>query len=181
MRMGDILVASKDGPEHKDLLCQLFRYGYGKHLLSIHSSRAAKMLSSLYSALAGKPKTPKTLEWREPMVAAFQDTKAALARAVMLVHPCSHTPTSLTVEASEQTVGAVLQQLLHGIWQPLAFFSKQLCHIDVCVDIHICWLVKLPLVSSQDGWNTCLYSWSLGACTPNKYLYVSCLKLKYLM
>ena len=85
-------------------------------------------MSSLYSALASKPKTPKTLEWKELIVAAFQDTKAALARAVMPVHPCSHTPTSLTVEASEQTVGAVLQQLLNGIWQPLAFFSKHLRH-----------------------------------------------------
>ena len=84
------------------------------------------MMSPLYLALAGKPKTPKTLEWSQPMVTAFQDTNAALATAVMLVHPCSNTPTSLTVDASEQAVGAVLQQLLNGIWQPLAFFSKQL-------------------------------------------------------
>ena len=62
----------------------------------------AKMMSLLYSALADKPKTPKTLEWSEPMVAAFQDTKAALARALMLVHPCSNAPTSLTVDAQSR-------------------------------------------------------------------------------
>ena len=67
---------------------------------------AVKMMSPLCSALAGKP---KTLEWSEPMVAAFQDTKAALARAVMLVHPCSNAPTSLTVDASEQATLSILQ------------------------------------------------------------------------
>ena len=85
---------------------------------------AAKIMSPLYSPLAGKPKTPKTLEWIKPMIATFQYTKAALARAVMLVHPCSNTPTSLIVNASKQAVGAVLLWLLNGIWQPLAFFSK---------------------------------------------------------
>ena len=93
---------------------------------------AAKMMSLLYSALAGKP---KTLEWSEPMVAAFQDTKAALTRAVMLVHLCSNAPTSLTVDASEQAVGAVLQQLLNAIWQPLAFFSV----ITLCTSQVLSW------------------------------------------
>ncbi len=29
-------------------------------------------------------------------------------------------------DASDSAVGAVLQQLIHGQWQPLAFFSKSL-------------------------------------------------------
>ena len=126
--MDDILVASKDGPEHKDHLCQLFQrlHDHGLvinvakcqyscsnidflgHRITQHSAVpvptkveaitqfkqpltikglqefvgmvnfyhhfipvAAKMMLPLYSALAGKPKTPKTLEWSEPMVAAF--------------------------------------------------------------------------------------------------------------
>ena len=44
----------------------------------------------------------------------------------MLTHPRCTAPTSLTVDASDFAVGAVLQQLVHGVWQPLAFFSKQL-------------------------------------------------------
>ena len=83
------------------------------------------MMLPLYSALAGKP---KTLEWCELMVAAFQDTKAALSRAIMFMHPCPNTPTSLTVDASEQAVDAIPQQLLNGIWQYLVFFSFKKMH-----------------------------------------------------
>ncbi len=45
------------------------------------------------------------------MVQAFQDAKAALASATMLTHPQRNAPTSLTVDASDLAVGAVLQQL----------------------------------------------------------------------
>ena len=44
----------------------------------------------------------------------------------MLVHPCHEAPTSLTVDASDVAVGAVLEQLIDGVWKPLAFFSRQL-------------------------------------------------------
>ena len=60
------------------------------------------------------------------MLKAFQDAKAALAEATMLTHPHKNAPTALVVDASNQAVGAALQQLVHGAWQPLAFFSKQL-------------------------------------------------------
>ena len=83
---------------------------------------ASKMLP-LFEALAGKP---KTLEWNEEMVRAFKNTKRALAEGTLLTHPLHHAPTSLTVDASEQAFGAVLQQLVHGSWKPLAFFSKKL-------------------------------------------------------
>ena len=56
---------------------------------------AAEMMPPLYSDLAGKAKTPKTLKWSESMVAAFLATKTALARAPMPVHPRSNAPTSL--------------------------------------------------------------------------------------
>ena len=84
---------------------------------------AAEIMQPLFAALASKP---RTLQWGDTMVKAFQDAKSALARATMLTHPRCTAPTSLTVDASDLAVGAVLQQLVHGIWQPLAFFSKQL-------------------------------------------------------
>lgn len=77
----------------------------------------------LFSALSCKP---KILKWSEDMIKAFQDTKAALAGATMLTHPRHIMPISLTVDASDRAVGAVLQQLVHRTWQPLGFFSKQL-------------------------------------------------------
>ena len=84
---------------------------------------AAKIMQPLFVALAGKP---KNLQWNDAMVNAFQDSKTALADATMLTHPRRNAPTSLTVDASDLAVGAVLQQLVHGVWKPLAFFSKQL-------------------------------------------------------
>ena len=57
---------------------------------------------------------------------AFQDSKAALAGATMLIHPCQNVPISLTTDASDRAVGSTLQQFVNGVWEPLAFFSKQL-------------------------------------------------------
>ena len=84
---------------------------------------AAKILQPLSAATATKA---KILQWNDTMVQAFQEAKTALASATMLTHPRRTAPTSLTVDASDLAVGAVLQQLVHDCWQPLAFFSKQL-------------------------------------------------------
>ena len=56
------------------------------------------------------------------MISAFNLAKEALARATML----AHLPTAITVDASGVAVGAALEQLINGSWQPLAFFSRQL-------------------------------------------------------
>jgi len=73
---------------------------------------AARMMLSLFEALTNKP---KILVWNEAMVKAFQDTKKALAEATLLTHPYHDAPTSLTADASEQAVGAVLQQSVNGV------------------------------------------------------------------
>ena len=88
-------------------------------------SSAAKTILPLFEALTGKP---KTLVWNKAMTTAFQDTKKSLAEATLLTHPEQDALTSLTTgtDASEMVIGAVLQQLVNGIWVPLAFFSKKL-------------------------------------------------------
>ncbi|XP_059814618.1 uncharacterized protein LOC132386387 [Hypanus sabinus] len=68
----------------------------------------------------------KDITWDEESAAAFVQTKEALANAAMLVHPRMDAPTALTVDASNRAVGGVLEQLIAGRWQPLAFFSKHL-------------------------------------------------------
>ena len=60
------------------------------------------------------------------MTKAFQDTKEALAKATLLAHPCQNAPISLTTDASDLAVGAVLQQSVNGCLVPLAFFSQKL-------------------------------------------------------
>ena len=80
-------------------------------------------MQPIFQALMGKP---KKLQWDEKMISAFNLTKEALDRATMLAHPHADTPTAITVDASGVAVGAALEQLVNGSWQPLAFFSRQL-------------------------------------------------------
>ena len=84
---------------------------------------AAHTMLPLFEALSGKP---KTLTWDETMLKAFHDTKKALADATLLSHPHHDAQISLTTDASDLAVGAVLQQFVDGVWIPLAFFSKKL-------------------------------------------------------
>ena len=44
------------------------------------------------------------------MMKAFQDTKKALAEAMLFNHPLHDAQTSLTADAPNRAVGAVLQQ-----------------------------------------------------------------------
>lgn len=84
---------------------------------------AASIMQPLYSALVGKP---KELQWDGAMILAFNSTKEALSNATMLAHPHADAPIAVTADASGVAVGAVLEQLVHSSWQPLAFFSRQL-------------------------------------------------------
>ena len=84
---------------------------------------AAALMQPLYKAIDVKR---KLLVWTSELDMAFKQSKEALANATMLVHPCHEAPTSLTVDASDVAVGAVLEQLINGVWKPLAFFSRQL-------------------------------------------------------
>ena len=84
---------------------------------------AAKIMQPQYTALKG---TPNTLDWTQEMESAFSSTKPALANPTMLVHPTVNSETALTVDASDQAIGGVLEQRIDGMWKPLAFFSKQL-------------------------------------------------------
>jgi cleavage and polyadenylation specificity factor subunit 1 len=84
---------------------------------------AAEIMQPLFKALAKKP---KELVWDADSTAAFVNAKEALAKSTMLVHPRMDAPIAVTADASDIAVGAVLEQLVDGEWQPLAFFSRQL-------------------------------------------------------
>ena len=62
----------------------------------------------------------------EDTLKAFYEAKKALVEAALLTHPHKSAPTTLTMDASDDAVGAVLQQQIHGEWLLLAFFSKLL-------------------------------------------------------
>ena len=83
----------------------------------------ARMMTPLNDALKGKP---KKLLWEPPQQAAFEETKAALCRATTLGYQDPKADLRLTTDASNIACGAVLEQVINGVPQPLAFFSKKL-------------------------------------------------------
>lgn len=84
---------------------------------------AAQTLQPLFAALSGKP---RVLEWTDSMKLAFISAKQPLSEATMLIFPDSNAKHTLSVDASDVAVGGVLEQFSNGVWQPLAFFSRQL-------------------------------------------------------
>jgi len=84
---------------------------------------AARLLSPLTDLLAGHP---KELRWGAEQEAAFRAAKEELAAATLLHHPIPAAQLVLHTDASNTHAGAVLQQLVRGELQPLAFFSRKL-------------------------------------------------------
>jgi hypothetical protein len=87
---------------------------------------AAAVLRPLTDALQGPGGKKKLLQWSPEMEAAFRKAKKLLAAATSLAHPDPAAAISLTVDASDTHVGAVLQQGGAGNRRPLAFYSKKL-------------------------------------------------------
>jgi RNase H-like domain found in reverse transcriptase/Reverse transcriptase (RNA-dependent DNA polymerase) len=88
--------------------------------------RAAAVLKPLTDALGGPGGKKRLLTWTPPLEAAFTSIKELLCSATCLTHPDPQAAISLAVDASDQHVGAVLQQLKRRHWRPLAFYSKKL-------------------------------------------------------
>jgi len=68
----------------------------------------------------------RPIKWSEEANKAFEKCRRALAEATLLAHPCQGALLSLTTDASEVAIGAVLEQTVDGKIQPLAFFSRKL-------------------------------------------------------
>ena len=84
--------------------------------------RIAAILRPLTDALAG---APRKLVWTKEMTASFEQAKAALAGATLLAHPLRGARLQLVRDASAGAIGAVLQQIVKGQPQPLAFFRRK--------------------------------------------------------
>ena len=59
-------------------------------------------------------------------LSSFENFKRELSSISALAHPVPEAPLSLTVDASDSAVGSVLQQVVKGITQSVAFFSCQI-------------------------------------------------------
>ena len=85
------------------------------------------VLAPLMDALKG---LGKSLSWSPALDSAFTRAKDLLSSVPVLAHPQPDAPISLSVDASDTHLGAVLQQLLDGSWAPMGFYSKKLSDAD---------------------------------------------------
>ena len=83
----------------------------------------AEVLRPLNAQLTSKG---KDLQWPPAAEDAFRSIKDTLATVTLLFHPQTGAPLSLTTDASDVAVGAVLQQFVDDSWQPISFFSRAL-------------------------------------------------------
>ena len=88
----------------------------------------ANILAPINSLLRPKRKSsPTSIEWNPEADAAFNQIKDALSNATELEYPRSNYFLSISADASDQAVGAVLQQTSPDrVTTPLSFFSKKL-------------------------------------------------------
>ncbi|XP_066958318.1 uncharacterized protein [Macrobrachium rosenbergii] len=78
-------------------------------------------MAPLTEALRGQP---KSLAWGPSQQQAFSLTKAALAEATALAHQDPTTPLQLMMDTSSVTCGAILEQIVDGAPQPIAFLAR---------------------------------------------------------
>lgn len=83
--------------------------------------------SELNKYLINTKKKDKTLiAWNEKAEQAFEQCKTALQNAATLSHPYSDSALALMTDASNNCIGAVLQQRSGNSWKPLGYYSKKL-------------------------------------------------------
>ena len=95
--------------------------------------KLAETLAPIHAHLATlltKPNTPRNFSWSEQCNTAFNKLKTELENLTMLVHPLDNTKFSITTDASNTAIGAVLQQQHNKCWEPLGFYSKKLTNAE---------------------------------------------------
>jgi len=89
--------------------------------------QAASSQAPLHHLLAGpRTKGSAPVPWTDALLQTFTECKASLSQAALLAHPDTSAPLALVTDASTTAMGAVLQQRVNDVWQPLAFFSRKL-------------------------------------------------------
>jgi transposase InsO family protein len=88
--------------------------------------KAAEIQAPLNNLLTGSIKASHPVIMNADALKAFEDCKDSLCKATLLAHPDPKAKLALVTDASDQAIGAVLQQLVGEHWQPLAFFSRKL-------------------------------------------------------
>ena len=83
-----------------------------------------RKLVPLYDMIKGKRSSQSLLKWTPELVKSFEGAKDCLANYTALAFPAAHANISFVTDASNDAAGAVLQQEIDGVVQPLVFFSR---------------------------------------------------------
>jgi hypothetical protein len=78
-------------------------------------------------ALTNLTKKGRNFDWDQEAMTAFEDLKSAIAKDVVLRHPCYEKPFEVYTDASDFALGAVLTQVdSSGDLRPVEFYSRKL-------------------------------------------------------
>lgn len=92
-----------------------------------HIPGAAKVQGILDRYLHGARKRDKRkIDWSDEASSAFEQCKENLKNAATLSYPITDAKLGLMTDASDFSIGAVLQQKENNVWKPLGYFSKRL-------------------------------------------------------
>lgn len=96
-----------------------------------HIPKAVDCQSELNNYLHNTKKRDKTIiAWTDKANEAFLKCKESLKSAATLSYPLPDSNLSLMSDASNTSLGAVLQQQINNNWQPLGYFSKKLTQTE---------------------------------------------------
>ncbi|XP_068087027.1 uncharacterized protein [Anabrus simplex] len=88
---------------------------------------AAETQAILHEYLKGAKKNDsRKIDWTDEAKKQFEKCKEDLINATFLTFPVPDLPIALFTDASDQAVGAALQQYEDAGWKPIAFYSKKL-------------------------------------------------------
>lgn len=85
----------------------------------------AELQSQLNKYLHNTKKNDKSpIEWNQESDDAFTKCRQSILEATTLSYPVHGVPLSIMSDASDHSIGGLLQQKIGKVWKPLAFFSK---------------------------------------------------------
>lgn len=89
--------------------------------------RQAEMQTELNKYLHNRKKNDKNpIDWTPEAELAFEKCRQSILEATTLGHPIHGAQLNIMTDASDHSIGAVLQQRENNRWKPLAFFSKSM-------------------------------------------------------
>jgi len=90
----------------------------------------AKTLASINELLQGNIREKALILWSTKAEEAFEKSRKSLAKVTRLVHPKMNRELASFTDASNQNIGAALQQRRNNCWEPFIFFSKKLSNAE---------------------------------------------------